>query len=127
MYHMDLLFHLFCSLLLLVFFLVPVSGMRGWLFMLYAGTIFNASMSAARLIKVSHVLINWRVWLVRPLIAIVISCLLSAFLVKNAIAGMLFCIVSYIILLFAFGCINPREIRLFLHPAQKAEKKKIKA
>ena len=112
---------------LLVFFLVPVSGMRGWLFMLYAGTIFNASMSAARLIKVSHVLINWRVWLVRPLIAVVISCLLSAFLVKNAIAGMLFCIVSYVILLFAFGCINLREIRLFLHPAQKAEKKKIKA
>lgn len=112
---------------LLVFFLVPVSGMRGWLFMLYAGTIFNASMSAARLIKVSHVLINWQDWLVRPLIAVIISCLLSAFLVKNVIAGMLFCIVSYIILLFAFGCITSREIRLFLHPAQKAEKKKIKA
>lgn len=112
---------------LLVFFLVPVSGMRGWLFMLYAGTIFNASMSAARLIKVSHVLINWRVWLVRPLIAVVISCLLSAFLVKNAIAGMLFCIVSYVILLFAFGCINLRKFVFSFIPHKKQKKKKIKA
>lgn len=112
---------------LLVFVLVPVSGMRGWLFMLYVGTIFNASMSAARLIKVSHVLIDWRCWLVRPLSSIVISCILSALLIKNRLVGMLFCGISYIVLLFAFGCITRRELHLFLRPAQKVEKAKIKA
>ena len=112
---------------LLVLFLVPVSGMRGWLFMLYVGTVFNASMSAARLIKVSRVAIDWRRWLLQPLASIVLSCTVSALLIENAVVGVLFSFAAYLLLLFVLGSITRRDLSFFLHLSQNTRKKKIKA
>ena len=85
----------------LVFFLVPRYGIGGWLFMLYVGTIFNASLSAMRLIKVSRVTIDLRCWVIRPLLSVISACTLASFLFPaNAIAAAFAAFLLYALFLY---------------------------
>ena len=108
----------------LVFFLVPRYGIFGWIFMLYAGTIFNASLSAMRLIKVSRVVINVKSWVIRPVAAIVFSCTLASAIPVNAAvsaAGALLCYIGSLYLS------TRRKAQLRRFPFQKKCKKNEKS
>lgn len=105
---------------LLVFFLVPILGMQGYLFMLYAGTIFNASMSAAQLIRVSRLRIDLVRWILVPLLFCAVSCILTKLLIHvSVLVGAVFCLALYVGLLFLFGCFSKSDISLFRKKCQK--------
>ena len=98
----------------LVFLLVPHFGMNGYLFMLYAGTIFNASMSALQLIRVIRLRMNLMRFIFLPLAASFLSCLCTHLLIHAAFPiSILFCVFVYISLLFLFGCASKSDRFLF--------------
>ncbi len=104
----------------LVFFLVPLFGMNGYLFMLYAGTIFNASMSALQLIRVIKLRIDLVRFILLPLFVCFLSCLCTRLLIHTSfLIGILFCLFVYISLLFLFGCISKTDRLLFRKKNQK--------
>lgn len=97
---------------LLIFLLVPVIGMKGYIIMLYAGTTFNALLSINRLIVVSKVKFYMVSWVVLPIISITISCILSHVIIKaGGVVQLLFAVFSYFVFLCIFGCITKRDIR----------------
>lgn len=96
---------------ILVWQLIPVMGMAGYIVMFYAGTIFNAALSLNRLIKVSRVKIKAREWAVIPIVCIIIACVLVKYLFHPSfIVALLLSAVIYFLLLFFTGCVRKRDI-----------------
>ena len=54
---------------ILVYFLIPFTGVNGYLGILFFSTIFNATLSIHRLLKVSQVEIQFVDWIVKPIYA----------------------------------------------------------
>lgn len=99
---------------IIIYLLVPVLGIRGYIIMLYAGTIFNASLSINRLIVVSKVKFRLYEWVILPLISITMSCLVTKVLfLCPVIFSMLGVSFFYILLLFIFRCITRQDVRWF--------------
>ena len=100
-----------CIRVLIIYFLVPMIGIQGYVIMLYVGTMFNASLSINRLIVVSQIRFKLYEWVVLPLVSIVVSCIFTRVVFDCPVV---FCIVAvsiiYILLLLLFRCITRRDI-----------------
>ncbi len=95
----------------IIYLLVPIMGIKGYIIMLYTGTIFNAMLSINRLIVVSKVKFHMIKWVVLPCIAIILSCVfIKIILHANVFFSMLMVSVCYILILFLMGCITKRDI-----------------
>lgn len=91
----------------LIFFLVPLIGIKGYIVMFYFGTIFNAGLSVGRLITVGRVRFKPLEWVVIPLSLSLFSAFLSRYFFGGRLfASILFSLFCYIVLLF-----STREIR----------------
>lgn len=109
----------------LIYVLVPVLGIKGYIVMLYAGTIFNALLSINRLIVVSKVKFHFMKWVVLPCFAIIISCVFTKiFLHTNVFYSILMVCFCYVIVLFLMGCLTKRDftwvIRIFYNKKSKS-------
>lgn len=97
---------------ILIYFLVPLCGVRGYLIMFYAGTILNASFSIGRLVSVGKVRFQVTDWLLKPGLATAVSCLLVRWIpgvpviAQILLAGGIYCGVLYLL-----GCVTRRDIR----------------
>ena len=105
----------------LVYFLVPRYGIGGWLFMFYVGTIFNASLSAMRLIKVSRIEPDIFRWIVLPMGGSVVSACFVGLFSVNWVVGIVLYLCSYTLFLY-FNNVLPRKTG-FLKKNQKKLKK----
>lgn len=95
----------------LIALLVPLMGVKGYLVMFYAGTIFNASMSINRLLVVGQVKFQTVEWLLKPLAAITAACLVSRLLsALPLLCGILLVLCVYLLCLFLFGSITRQDV-----------------
>lgn len=102
----------------IIYFLVPILGIKGYVIMLYAGTIFNAFLSINRLIVVSKVRFKMVQWVIIPCLAILVSCLFAKFTMQtNVLLSTLVVSLCYFVVLALFGCVTKRDmawvIRIF--------------
>ncbi len=66
----------------LIFFLIPLTGSRGYIGILFFSTIFNATLSIHRLIKVAQVEIRFLDWILKPALCGAVAVLTITFLGK---------------------------------------------
>jgi len=96
----------------LISLLVPLWGIRGYLVMFFAGTIFNASLSIGRLIAVSKVRFQIVDWVVKPIASSAFACLFAkCFLHCPTAPQLLLAAGTYLLALRVCGCITRRDIR----------------
>lgn len=101
---------------LIILFLVPICGIKGYAIMLYAGTIFNAFLSINRLVVVGKVKFHMIRWVVLPFTAIVIACVITRLIMHTGlIINMFMVTLIYIIILVIIGCITRRDILWLKH------------
>lgn len=93
---------------ILIFLLVPLMGLRGYLIMFYAGTIFNASLSMGRLVTVSRVRFRLWDWVLKPAIVCAVACSMS--LPCPGLPGGILLVGGYLLLLRATGCITHQDL-----------------
>lgn len=74
---------------LLIFFLIPHTGSRGYLCVIFFSTIFNATLSIHRLMKVAEVNLRFLDWIVKPALCGALSTLSITLLARFLPAGML--------------------------------------
>ena len=67
---------------ILIYFLIPVTGLKGYLCVLFFSTIFNATLSIHRLLKVAQVRLNLLDWIVKPILCGALSVLTASLLSK---------------------------------------------
>lgn len=101
--------------------LVPLQGMKGFLFVMIVSNILTAWLNIHRLLKVTGVRMQWGQWLFKPLLAMTTGGVLAlavqsalrdtlpllAVTVLSALAGVLL----YAGLLFLFGCVTKEDLR----------------
>lgn len=56
---------------LMVWFLVPIYGVRGYIFVMFASEIFNAALSICRLLRITGLHVRLLKWLAAPLLAVI--------------------------------------------------------
>ncbi len=96
---------------LLIYFLVPVMGVKGYLIMFYAGTIFNASLSIGRLIVVSKVKFQIADWVIKPMCAIAAACLATRLLLHCPVLVNILAVgIIYFAALRMSGCISKVDV-----------------
>lgn len=95
----------------IIVLLVPVIGMKGYIIMLYVGTIFNALLSINRLIVVSKVRFAFVGWVVKPIVSAIIAGLITVFvLTTGAVIKILFLCFTYIVMLISLKCVTKGDI-----------------
>ncbi|HCA28925.1 MAG TPA: hypothetical protein DEP23_04840 [Ruminococcaceae bacterium] len=110
--------------------IVPIQGIKGFLFIMILSNILTASLNIHRLLTVTQVNMQWAQWILKPLLAITTSCV-GAFMLYRILcnAGLLdmvaICLASvvvilvYTLLLFLFGCLNKRDIK-WVRPVRRS-------
>ncbi len=61
----------------MLYFLVPIHGIYGYLVVIFTGNILNFALSFNRLTQIADVYIDFKNWIVKPIIAITISCVFT--------------------------------------------------
>ena len=99
----------------LIFVLVPVQGMQGFLLIMVISNILTSFLNLHRLLKVTRLHMQWSSWLIKPLLAIATACAfsrlicrlpwlsglppLASLLIGGAVIGGV-----YLVLMGLFGC-----------------------
>ena len=108
----------------LVYILLPLYGMKGYIFILFFSEIFNYYFSLRRLCKVATVELNIAQDLCMPLLCGVCAPLSVSVLFRlsafpegawTLAAGITASVGLYVLLLYGFGCLSPQDVRWFLH------------
>lgn len=95
----------------IIYLFVPIFGVKGYIIMLYVGTIFNALLSINRLIVVSRVRFNMVEWVIVPCIAITLSCAFTRLVLHASLfSSILMVCIVYGFILMLLGCITKRDI-----------------
>lgn len=95
----------------LISVLVSLTGIKGYLVMLYCGTIFNATLSINRLIVVSKVHFRTKEWIIQPVISAALACLFTRFVLRcPVLLSILMAAVVYFLILRLIGCISRRDV-----------------
>lgn len=103
---------------ILVFFIVPYYGTIGYIFVVYAMEIFNSTLSIARLLKICDFRIDFKNWLIKPLLcACITGILCKAFMPslfrKGGFGVALIVIIGgliYLFCLFLFGVLSEKGL-----------------
>jgi len=69
--------------LCLIFFLVPVKGLDGFLYIMIISNICTSSSNLRRLLKVTNVKIDFKNWILKPLISLYLGHITLYFIVQN--------------------------------------------
>ena len=107
--------------IVLIFFLVPIRGMEGFLFIMVLSNIFTSFLNLHRLLTVTGVKLAWGQWILKPILAITtagaVALLLGRFLpfvhlsmLVWLIAGIACLCLIYGILLPLLGCITRDDL-----------------
>lgn len=107
---------------LLVFFLIPIFGIRGYVFTVMVSELLNFVLSLSRLIKVTQVRINLLDVVIKPLLCIagaVTACtillsdtnFISQFLPQGMVIHMAMMVGFYVCALFLTSCLKREELR----------------
>ena len=106
--------------IILIYFLIPVKGIEGFIIVLFVGTILNASLSINRLLKVTKLPFLLTDWIIKPGICITIACFLTkwtfnlisfSFLLPLEIFIVM---IVYLILLILFNSIEKTDLMWFV-------------
>ena len=103
----------------LIIYLIPKKGIEGFIMVLFAGTLLNASLSIHKLLKVTNIQFKLFDWIIKPGFCIAIS----SFFIKYSTSYINFnlhisiqiilTMILYFILLLFFGCITKKDILWF--------------
>lgn len=106
----------------LVYFLIPIGGTKGYLCILFFSTIFNAALSIHRLLKISELRLYLISWVIAPTCCAGVSVLFSVLLVRHIpilnsstvamlAIGFLLSVTGYYILLRICGSVQKEDIQ----------------
>lgn len=74
------------SRIALIYFLCPIGGMKSFLLIMIYSNMLTSLLNLRRLIKITNIEINFRSWIINPLIAIIISGLVGYICMLNIVA-----------------------------------------
>lgn len=105
----------------LLWFLLPMYGVNGYIFVMFASTFLNATLSFARLASVTRITIRPVAWIVKPALCIVGACYAAGTLLSRAAmpagwgiaARIAASLALYFILLCATGAFGRDDFRWF--------------
>ena len=113
------------SCVILVYFLVPLMNIKGYIFVIYFSEILNFSLSFHRLTVVSNVTLDLHKDITFPLLSVILSCIIVNFInqifslnlgAKSLLAiNLVFGTVIYLIFLRITDSIDKEEIQWFRH------------
>lgn len=108
--------------IVLLYLLLPVYGVKGYVVVMYASTFLNATLSVARLARVTCISVQPVLWIVKPACAIVLAAMgvsgMGRFLpdlspAAAALVGIPAALILYGLLLFLSGSFTREDLRWF--------------
>lgn len=104
--------------LFLIIYLIPKKGIEGFIFVLFAGTLLNSSLSIGKLLKVTKLEFKIFDWILKPSLAIFLGGNLVKLISNNISLNLFFIvtltIISYLIFLILFRCVTKKDFMWFV-------------
>ena len=108
--------------IILIYYLIPVKGVYGFIFVLYASNILNTSLSILRLLKVTEVQLKFMNWILKPILSVSACGFIIIFLSDKVcfgyvpqmlcmVIGVAFICFFYALLLILLDCITKDDIK----------------
>lgn len=110
--------------IVLIYYVLPVKGLDGLIFVLYAGGLFNTSISIRKLLKTTRLHFKAAEWIFKPILSVAASGILAVFLLDAAgksrltdilylSSGAALTCIFYFFFLFKLGCLTQEDTRWF--------------
>ena len=110
--------------IIMIYYLIPIKGVLGYIFVIYASNILNTSLSIIRLLRVTKVHLRYLDWILKPILCISASDFIIMFLLNQICIGYfspMICLVCgiilvcfiYIFLLIQLSCITKDDVKWF--------------
>lgn len=107
----------------LIFFLVPLRGMEGFLFVMIVSNLLTTILNVRRLFTVTRLKMQWAKWLLKPALAMGVAAAVTLLLDKFAflrglamlphmIVGGVIAVALYLFLLPLLGCVTREDLRV---------------
>ena len=104
--------------------MLPFFGMKGFIFIMYISNFLTCTLNVKRLLKVAETKLNWKNWVVKPVISVGLigaaAYMLKAQVLSHGINQIAYTMVIalamaviYIISLFLFGSVKPEDFSTF--------------
>ncbi|WP_051280456.1 oligosaccharide flippase family protein [Anaerovorax odorimutans] len=110
--------------IILIYYLIPLKGIVGFIIVLYLSNILNSTLSIRRLLKVTQIKLNLVDWIFKPILAILLSDFLIIFLFNKidlsyfsqglyVALGIILTTIIYLIFLMQFNSLSKDDIKWF--------------
>ena len=99
---------------LMVYFLLPAMGIKGYIITVMVSEVLNFSLSLSRLIRITEIRLHLFQTLLKPIFCIIGTGLVSSLFPTNLVIGILLFIGFYGLLLFLTSCLNKDDLNWFL-------------
>lgn len=106
--------------ILLIWFLIPIKGIEGFICVLFVGTTLNASLSISRLLKVTKLNFMFIDWMIKPIICVSASCFLVKYtfniinLEYLLVFQLIIVVFTYLSLLLILKAIKSEDVMWFV-------------
>jgi len=109
-----------CVRIVLIYYLIPLKGVWGYIIVLFVGSILNTFLSIRSVLRVSNIKVDFKTWLLKPVLAVAAAFAVVSIL-PIAVADIKMTLTIHIILICVFyfvfllilGCITKRDILWF--------------
>lgn len=103
----------------LIYFLLPIKGITGYIIVIFISELLNSLLSLKELLKVTNFSINYKNWIITPIISMVLTYLIVKHFITTLlivpvylIASMLLFILIYVILIYVFNNVIIKKTKL---------------
>ncbi len=90
---LDLFVSIFC-----IYILLPIWGIKGYIFIIFLSELLNSSISTLQLYRITHFQFDFKNWILKPFCAVLISYVLTEFIVQASCTT----VVQFILKMFIF-------------------------
>ncbi len=104
---------LFVSILC-IYFLLPIFGKSGFIFIIFLSELLNSSISIIQLKKITNFKFDFKNWIIKPFLALFFSYIITSFIFCTSCEGIILSILQIVIFYFVFLLISKSLIKISL-------------
>ncbi len=107
--------------IILIYFLIPIKGLTGFILVLYASSILNTMLRMRKLLSVTEISCKVMDWIIKPILSITATGYIAIFLFNQIepffsnvfiiSSGIIFTVIFYVVFLILLGCITKEDIK----------------
>lgn len=99
----------------IIYFIIPKNGIKGFILVIFISNIINFILNMVNILKTTRLHFKIFSWVIKPIFCILVSVLLSSFIVKKVLSEIFISIIIYLLMLIITRCIELKDFNWLIN------------